>query len=48
MAPDAVSNALAPEQMVELFTEIVGCAVTATLTVVEPVHAPLNPLYSIK
>ena len=43
VAPVAVSNVFDPEQIVELFTVIVGCAVTTTFTVVEPVHVPLKP-----
>ena len=44
VAPVAVSNVFDPEQIVELFTVIVGCAVTTTFTVVLPVHVPLKPI----
>jgi hypothetical protein len=38
VAPDAVSNALVPEQIVELFTEIVGWAITVTVVVLFAEH----------
>ena len=44
VAPVAVSNVFDPEQIVELFTDTVGCGVTPTFTVVLPVHVPLKPI----
>ena len=43
VAPVAVNVVLAPEHIVVVFTDIVGCGVTPTFTVVEPVHVPLKP-----
>jgi hypothetical protein len=44
VAPVAVSNVFDPEHIVALFTDTVGCAVTPTFTVVDPVHVPLKPI----
>ena len=43
VAPVAVNVVDMPEQIVELFTDNVGCAVTTTFTVVELVQVPLKP-----